>query len=104
MQIQLLSNDRYPPLAHHVSNAEPGSWSRLANAAPGCHAIRITLGRNVIVILVTSHPVRASLSDPCRCSEGALSDTRAESNADRTFHVRIASAALSSHLTIAHPR
>ena len=77
MQIQLLSFDRHAPLGH---------------AAPECHAIRITLNRNAIVILVTSHPASAPLSDP------------PEGNADRTLHVRITSAALSAHLKIAHAR
>jgi AraC-like DNA-binding protein len=92
MQIQLLSNDRYPPFGHCVSNAEPGSWTGVADAAPGSHAIRITLDRNAIVILVTDRPASASLPDP------------PESNADRTLHVRITSAVLSAHLKIAHAR
>jgi AraC-like DNA-binding protein len=62
----------------------------VADAAPGCHAVRITLDRNVIVILVTSHPASAALPDP------------SESNADRTLHVRITSAVLSAHLKMAH--
>jgi AraC-like DNA-binding protein len=79
MQIQLLSSDRCPPTG-------------VADAAPGCHAIRITLDRDAIVIRVSSHPASASPPDP------------SESNADRTLYVQITSAVLLAHLKIAHAR
>jgi AraC-like DNA-binding protein len=104
MQIQLLSNDRVPPLTHCVSSAEPRSWASVADAAPKCHAIRITLGRSAIVILVTSHPNSASPSDPPGYCQGGRSDARPESDADCTIHVRITSADLFAHLKIAHAR
>jgi AraC-like DNA-binding protein len=104
MQIQLRSNDRVPPRTHCVSSAEPGSWTSVADAAPMCDALRITLARSAIVILVTSHPNSACPSDPPGYCEGGHSDARPESDAHRTIHVRITSADLFAHLKIARAR
>jgi AraC-like DNA-binding protein len=104
MQIQLLSNERVPPLTHCISCAEPRSWTSVADTAPKCYAIRITVGRSATVILVTSHPNSAAPSDPLGCCQEGCSDARPESDAHRTIHVRITSADLFAHLKIAHAR